>query len=406
MAADPAEVKPFNTYRQILIELLPCAAAHLDVASVRGKLQNGRQLLSTGGIRMKPISAFFAVALTAAAAALPSAAAEDTSPEQEPILVRVAVVNFDPRMPSHGNQRLSSLFDFNDPRELSEGYISDIRKSSHGLVRYRIVRWRTLDEFPPKEDGFVYDPEAYAEAWEAGGGFHEPDVADYPRMIEEYGLASYVREDVADEIWIFGGPYFGFYEASMAGPDAFFVNGGVYGDVEAPKPFVIMGFNYERGVAEMVHDLVHRTEFTMKRVYGGWNMRNPQTPWDQFTQNAFDSPDALAAVGTCHHPPNAQKDYDYANARTVLSNADEWLQYPATSDTAKPVNRETWGGPDYQRGYLNWWLERLPHAPGTAGDGRLHNWWRYVFQFEQFDASGRPPKPGENVQPAEEADAG
>jgi hypothetical protein len=27
-----------------------------------------------------------------------------------------------------------------------------------------------------------------------------------------------------DEIWLFGGPYFGFYESRMAGPGAFWCN--------------------------------------------------------------------------------------------------------------------------------------------------------------------------------------
>jgi hypothetical protein len=317
-----------------------------------------------------------------------------------PATVRVLVVNFDPRVPGDGNQRLSSLF-FNDPRALVDGCVADLEAASHGSVDIEIVEWRDIDAFPVKEDGFVYDPDDYAANWRNGSGWHSPDTTDYPKMIADYGFVDAIESGI-DEVWMFGGPYFGFWEASMAGPGAFFINGGVYGGVEAPRPFAIMGFNYERGVAEMLHDFCHRTEFTMKRVYGGWDMQNPQTPWDRFTQNALDSPAATAAVGTCHNPPNAESGYDYANPRTVQSNADAWLSYPDVPDNPQPVNRETWGGPDYHRGYMNWWFQRLPHAPGQAATGHYHNWWLYVFAFtdvptDPADIHPPPAVPAENV---------
>ena len=46
----------------------------------------------------------------------------------------------------------------------------------------------------------------------------------------------------------------------MAGKGAFYINGGPigYDKIPSQRPFVIMGFNYERGVAEMLHDLPRR----------------------------------------------------------------------------------------------------------------------------------------------------
>jgi len=39
---------------------------------------------------------------------------------------------------------------------------------------------------------------------------------------------------------------------------------------------------------------------------------------------------------------------------------------------------------------MKWWFRHLPKAPGVNADGRLNDWWRYVFQFDAFDERGRP----------------
>ncbi|MDP6720108.1 MAG: hypothetical protein QGG36_01865 [Pirellulaceae bacterium] len=46
------------------------------------------------------------------------------------------------------------------------------------------------------------------------------------------------------------------------------------------------------------------------------------------------------------------------------------------------VSCETWGGPDYHRNYMKWWFAHLPRAAGmNKNDGKLNNWWKYVFDF-------------------------
>jgi len=137
------------------------------------------------------------------------------------------------------------------------------------------------------------------------------------------------------------------------------------------------------GVAEMLHDLCHRTESTMARVYGGWKSEELTTNWARFAAN-FAQSHGVAACGTCHWPPNAERDYDYANPRFVDSSAEDWLRYPHLTGKTSKVNRETWGGPDYHRNYMRWWFSHLPKAAGVNADGRLNNWWEYVFNFEKF----------------------
>lgn len=307
--------------------------------------------------------------------------------DSRPVTVKVLVLNFDPVILEEGGKRLHEVGQWNDPRKLAEGYIADVREASGGQIRYRIAEWRDIDSFHTKTDGFAYSSKQYLECMRTGKGWHDPDTADYPRTFREFGVLPRIGSGEIDEVWFFGGPYFGYNESAMAGPRSFYINGAVYDKVPSRRPFAIMGFNYERGVAEMLHNLCHRTESTMSRIYGGWRAEELTSNWARFAANLKQS--GTAACGTCHYPPNGESDYDYANPRTVMSTAEDWLSYPSLSGRSGPVSRETWGGPDYHRNYMKWWFAHLPRAAGWNADGRLNNWWRYVFEFDRYDERGR-----------------
>lgn len=168
----------------------------------------------------------------------------------------------------------------------------------------------------------------------------------------------------------------------MAGPNSFNINGGVYRGVPTNKAFAIMGFNYERGVDAMLHSNCHRTEATMAKAYNGWDVAVLNTAWARFAAN-FKQSNGVAAVGTCHYPPNAEEDYDYDNPRIVMSSADDWFNYPNLTGQTKPLNRDAWGGPGYEYNYMKWWYNHLPRKDGTDADGKLLNWWKYILQFDE-----------------------
>jgi hypothetical protein len=306
--------------------------------------------------------------------------------------VKVWVLNFDPIVDPGVKTRLHALNRWADPRKLAEQYAADVKEASGGLVTFKVVGWQDLDEFPVKADGFRYTLKQYLECQRTNKGWHNPDMTDYPKVIAQYKLAERVEKGEFNEVWWFGGPYFGFGESAMAGQGAFYINGPVFdaAKVKCKKAFAIMGFNYERGPAETIHNLCHRTEATMSRIFGGWQVDRLDTDWAKFAANAHESK-GVAAVGTCHYPPNGESDYDYGNKRFVESTADDWLNYPNLTGVKRKVNCETWGGPDYQRNYLKWWFARLPRAAGVNPDsGRLNNWWEYVFRFNEYDARGKP----------------
>ncbi len=338
-------------------------------------------------IRRTITASILAVLVLVTALAANAKKAPDPS-KAKPFVVKVMVLNFDPVIPSEGGKRLHEVCKWHDPRELAKGYIDDVKEASHGIVKYKIVIWKDIDTFHTKIDGFTYTPEQYMECHRTNKGWHDPDTADYPKTFEDYGVIPLIDSGKIDEVWFMGAPYFGYNESAMAGPGSFYINGAVYDKVPSKRAFAIMGFNYERGCAEMIHDLGHRTESTMGRIYGGWSMERLDNHWARFASNVWQA--GVAGVGSCHVPANGEDHYDYSNPRKVESDADDWLNFPNLTGKKTMVSCENWGGPDHQRNYLKWLFTRLPHVPGWNDDGRLNNWWEYIFHFNDFDERGKP----------------
>ncbi len=139
-----------------------------------------------------------------------------------------------------------------------------------------------------------------------------------------------------------------------------------------------MGFSYERGVGEMLEDFGHRTEGTMRRVYGRGGPR-PGNAWENFTLYDKITP-GRAACGNVHYAPNSASDNDWSSAASVASSCDDWLDYPNITGSSRAVSCPDWGCEI--RAHHTWWLSHLPHAPGRGPDGKLADWWRYVADFE------------------------
>jgi hypothetical protein len=196
-----------------------------------------------------------------------------------------------------------------------------------------------------------------------------------------------------DEVFCFAHPYAGFYESRMVGATAYWCNSP--GLVRSCPLCIVMGFNPERGVAEMLEDFGHRTESIISRIYGSWSSTtNINHLWDRFTRVGPKHGVAVAGCGNVHYPPNASADYEYQVAIPVLSEADKWLTFPAMTGTNSTVNAETWGGPDYHRNYLRWWLQHMPKAAGRHNDpanstnhNKLNNWWGYLVDMNEYSES-------------------
>lgn len=149
-------------------------------------------------------------------------------------------------------------------------------------------------------------------------------------------------------------------------------------------------------------------EFERFRLADQWNGTSPV---------AYASP-GNGNAGSSHFPPNSRRDcidYCYYSPDTwrryIYSSADDWLSYPKGSGEKRKLNGYDFGAFNhYTEGdqsyaamllrspenhssfqissasFHQWWFAHLPHNPGVT-DGRLNNWWPYIFDFNRFDGS-------------------
>jgi hypothetical protein len=288
-----------------------------------------------------------------------------------PITRKVLVIIHNPVLPSKENRTLKEYFGWHDPNELIKGYISDLREASYGYITYEVAEQVEVNAFPLKKDGFRYDEESYLKVWETKI-FHKPDTVDYAELLREFQIIEKINAGTIDEVWLFGHPYGGYYESIMGGPGAFWCNSQPLGGTHlAKRRFVIMGFNFERGVGEMLESVGHRAESIMQKVYES----KRHNLFERFTRYEQKSP-GRAECGNIHFAPNSEKDYDWGNAHKVMSRADSWYKFPDLSDEPRLVDSEEWGKGEIRAHHV-WWLKHFPHVTGET-EGVSHNWWQYV----------------------------
>ncbi len=291
-----------------------------------------------------------------------------------PVTPRVSLIIHNPLIPSAGDERLNKVLGWNDVDTLVRGFIDDLRECSHGYLNYEIVETITVDHFPRKADGFTYTADGFVKAWQARKGFHEPDLVDYDALMAEFDMIRKVDEGIVDEFWLFAFPYAGYYESIMGGPGAFWCNAPpLTQTAHARRRFVIMGFNYQRGVGEMLEAFGHRAESIMKHVFR--HKRGDDDLWERFFRHEFKNPDR-AEVGWMHYAPNSERDYDWGNKRKVLSRWRTWRNFPNLEGEAEIVDSSDWGKGDI-RLHHKWWFTLLPHITGAA-NGIAYNWWQYI----------------------------
>ena len=303
---------------------------------------------------------------------VPASQPETDSPEVT--TVRTLNIVYEPTMDRAGT-RLSRYMRWNDVEQLSQGYMSDVREVSGGLVQYQVVERIDVNEFPAKVDGYRYDPQTYVEVARRMRPPYMPQEANYYEIIERFNLLQRVARDEIDEVWIFNFPHAGFYESIMAGPGAFWCNAPPLINTQASqRRFVIMGFSYERGVGEMLENLGHRVESIMHRTFE--KKRGAENLWERFCRYDKVSP-GKAALGNVHFAPNSVRDYDWGNRATVLSECDDWLyNFPDFKGIQRTVSASDWGNGDI-RAHHKWWLKHLPKAAGQMFGIQI-NWWHYI----------------------------
>jgi hypothetical protein len=294
-----------------------------------------------------------------------------------PVTRKYMALIYNPIIESQGGARLITLQRWNNPDTLAAGLVSGVAAGSYSLANYVQAARVELDEYPIKEDGFQYTDATYMACLANNTNCHKPDQAngfgyaiDYLVMLNRNNICARFNAGEIDELWMFGGPFMGFWEANQAGTQAIDTNGPPVIGSTCQGRLNIFGFAYHEGVANTLHDYGHRVEGTMRSLLPAGS-----TLFEQFTRYDLANP-GQSQCGRTHNPPTSQIDYEYNNPRNVTSSCDDWLNYPNRTGATTTISCSAWGCEESQ--YHIWWLKHLPHVAGTAADGSSNNWWTYI----------------------------
>jgi len=324
--------------------------------------------------------------------AIHAAPAQDLVPQYP----RTLMIAYDPIIESEGAGRLHLVCGWNDPKLQSDAYSNDLQTSSYGLMNYRRMQTIMADEFPIHTDGFRYTDEGYMACYYTWSGWHTTGN-DYKATCRDFDLARKVDAGMIDEVLIQAFPYTGYWESTMCGRGGYWCNSSPQVRIASSKIFIMMGFNFERGVGEMLEDYGHRAESILSRTYGyGTNT------WTIFTRYDLIYP-GEAACGNVHFAPNSTADYQWGNPTFVWSTCQDWLDnFPNLTGAKVWVNCQEWGNGD-MRAHHNWWFAHMPHVAGSLTEynlTRLNNWWEYMQDFNSHTESGGDFPQSEEPPPA------
>jgi len=301
-----------------------------------------------------------------------------------PITRKYMTIIYNPIIESQGNARLITLEGWNNPDTLTTQFVADMAAASNNLAVYVAGPRVELDAFPVSEDGFQYTDATYLTCLQASRQVpfdktkcHKPDQADGFGYAADYlailnsnnNICARFNAGEFDELWMFGAPFMGFWEANQAGTQAVNTNGPIVVGSTCQGRLNIFGFAYHVGETNMLHDYGHRIDGVMKSL-----LPNPGV-MDEFMRDDLHNP-GQAQCGITHYTPTSTVEYEYNNSRNVTSSCGDWLNYPNRTGATATINCSAWGCDE--RGYHIWRGQHLPHVAGVAADGSSNNWWTYI----------------------------
>lgn len=295
---------------------------------------------------------------------------------------KVMVLVFNPYI--SGSTGVVEYFHWYDPYAITDQLISQLNTNSHGKVFYTIpggdlVTSRTfpkkcngIGQNNCKASGYIYDATTYQTCIANESTCYRPDIANYLKILNDFNVCGKLNSGEIDELWMWGGPWFGFYESNLAGPNGFWYNSSPTTGTSCNKLLPIMGFSYKEPFFNVLHDFGHRTEATMTKIYGTWEENRTLHDWDKYGLTIAQSPKyTFAGCGSIHYAPNASTQNNFSASNVVNSICEALFNnYPNYGDVnliQAGVSCNNWGcdnGGD--ENYFNWWLAHLPYYAGTT----------------------------------------
>jgi hypothetical protein len=312
--------------------------------------------------------------------------------------IKVALVLQNPVIDLENNRRIHEVWRWTNPMTYINEILEEFSQMSGGVVQFEIVETYDNDNIFTTLDTTFMTIDTVAYYFMTPGMLYGRNTEgtlqnlaeiqgrvhfDYNAMVDRYDFDTKRNNGDIHEIWVYSFPFSGMYESQLMGPNAFWYNSPPLDHLGLEKLLSVMGWNYERGVAEAIHSFGHRAESAIRHIYGRWDIHNPNpNNWELFTRIDKEIPGG-AHIGNIHFPPNGQSDYDYGNTSYVDSYADNWKRYPILLDQKRSVNRDEWEAvnSNYQLGFMRWWHNHLPRYTGVT-DTILNNWWHYIVDYE------------------------
>jgi hypothetical protein len=297
------------------------------------------------------------------------------------ITKKVYVIVYDPLLSN--NQKLSQYLGWSDHTTITQGTIDFFKQASNNRINYVVAQTTIVTSgWPQLVDGFSYTEQEYLAVLANQQPHHVPTGVDYNNIVNsvQFDICGKVNRGEIDEVWIYNGPWFGFYESTLAGPGAYSFNSPpVSGTNNCNKLVPIMGPSPERTTNEAVHNFGHRMEFTMAQTYGGWQKNDTSHSWAKFALARGQAPSySYSGCGEIHYPPNSVIEYEYDHASGYLSNCADFANYPSLSDplqVAQPVSCSAWGCMELN--FYQYWFNHLPTFTGCGPDNVANDWWKY-----------------------------
>jgi len=294
---------------------------------------------------------------------------------------KVYVIVYDPLLSS--GQLLSEYLGWYSHEALTQGTVDLFAQTSGTRLNYTVGDTTIVtDGWPEKIDGFTSTEQEYLDVIAGHSPAHVPDSVNYNAIVNTpaFDICGKANRGEIDEVWIYNGPWFGFWESTLVGPGAYWFNSPpVPTPYECERVIPIMGPSPERDLACAIENFGHRTEATMTRVYGSWSQNSTSHNWERFALVDAQSPSySYSGCGSVHYPPNGTSDYDYGNPSTVNSNCDDFANYPNLSEPStvwQPVDCTDWNC--LHLDYFEYWFGHLPRNAECGPDNVANNWWRY-----------------------------